>query len=153
MQLHQFFSTAESIPPPTKEVKFRVVSKVKAGALFEVTALLALVNDVEQREAIRDAEVALRKEYDPEETGGIPVPVPPKARQDEEVYQLLFRVLRDVDDPGKPLARTVLELRTSIQPATAADLIRAYNTWVEAEFPDTVSPEVLKKLETDAQGK
>ena len=100
----------------------------------------------------RTAEVALREEYKPTEDG-VPVPIPPKARADEETYQLLVRALRTPEDPRRPLARTVVELRNALPAPVAAQLVTAYNEWLESEFPDRITMAALRALEAEAAKK
>ena len=151
-QLHELFSQEPPLAPPTKPVSFKAVAKTRDGALYNVDAVLVLVESPEVRRAVHDAEVALREEYKPG-TDGLALPIPPKARGDEETYQLLFRALRTPEDPRRPIARTVLELRNALPPPVAAQLITVYNEWLEAEFPDTMTLAALRQMEADAEGK
>ena len=92
-------------PPPQKPVSFKAIAKTRDGALFNVEAVLVLVESPEVRKAIHDAEVALREEYKPGTDGTAP-PIPNKARADEESYQMLVRALRVPEDPrGRSRAR------------------------------------------------
>ncbi len=156
MQLHELFSAEPSAPTPTKAVKFRAMAPARDSKALppkprEVAAVLAIVDEPETSASIRDAEVAIVEAY--RDKSGDPIPIPHKARSNEEVYHFLFRALRDGQDPSKSLARTVLELRRAIDTTTARRLMTAYNEWIDAEFPDTVTADALKKLEGDAEGK
>ena len=151
-QLHEIFSQEPTLPPPQKPVSFKAIAKTRDGALFNVEAVLVLVESPEVRKAIHDAEVALREEYKAGTDGTAP-PIPNKARADEETYQMLVRALRVVEDPRRPLARTVLEMRNALPAPVAAQLITVYNEWMESEFPDTMTMAALRQLEADAEGK
>ena len=151
-QLHEIFSQEPTLPPPQKPVSFKAIAKTRDGALYNVDAVLVLVESPEVRRAIHDAEVALREEYKPAADGTAP-PIPNKARADEETYQMLTRALRVPEDPRRPLARTVLELRNALPAPVAAQLITAYNEWLEAEFPDTMTMAALRAMEEEAAKK
>ena len=151
-QLHEIFNQEPTLPPPHKAVSFKVTAKTRDGALYDVDAVLVLVESPEVRRAVHDAEVALREEYKPTEDG-VPVPIPPKARADEETYQLLVRALRTPEDPRRPLARTVVELRNALPAPVAAQLVTAYNEWLESEFPDRITMAALRALEAEAAKK
>ena len=151
-QLHEIFSQEPTLPPPQKPVSFKAIAKTRDGALYDVEAVLVIVDSPEVRKAIRDAELALREEYKPA-PDAVAAPIPTKARADEETYQLLVRALRVAEDPRRPLARTVLELRNALPAPVAGQLITTYNEWLEAEFPDTMTMAGLRQLEADAEGK
>jgi len=152
-QLHEIFSQEPTLPPPQKAVSFKAIAKTRDGALYDVEAILVLVESPEVRRAIRDAELALREEYKPATDSVSPPPIPGKARADEETYQMLVRALRVPEDPRRPLSRTVLELRNALPAPVAAQLITAYNEWLEAEFPDTMTMAALRALEEEAAKK
>lgn len=151
-QLHEIFNQEPTLPPPQKQVSFKVTAKVRDGAIYDVAAVLVLVESPEVRRAIRDAEVALREEYKPTEDG-TPIPIPAKARADEETYQILVRALRTPEDPRRPLARTVQELRNALPAPVAAQLVTAYNEWIDQEFPDRITMAALREMEAEAAKK
>jgi len=151
-QLHEIFSQEPMLPPPQKAVSFKAIAKTRDGALYDVEAVLVLVESPEVRRAIHDAELVLREEYKPTPDVAQP-PIPSKARADEETYQMLVRALRVPEDPRRPLARTVIELRNALPAPVAGQLITAYNEWLEAEFPDTMTMAALRALEEEAAKK
>jgi hypothetical protein len=156
MRLHDVFAAPESGGPLTKPVKFRALNPKRAAKdppapAREVSAVFVLADEPETSAAVRDAEIAVRDAY--REKDGTPIPIPEHARQSEQVYQLLFRVLRDESDPSVPIAQTVLELRRAIPPVTAQRLMRAYNEWSDAENPDTITAEAMAAMEDEAAGK
>ena len=82
-QLHEIFSQEPTLPPPQKPVSFKAIAKTRDGALYDVEAVLVIVESPEVRKAIRDAELALREEYKPA-PDAVAAPIPTKARADEE---------------------------------------------------------------------
>src|SRR5262249_15330108 len=107
MNLKEFLETARVEEAPVLPVKFKAVSiRPSDGTRMwtEVSAVLVFVNDSERSEAVREADKYLREKYTSRNAQGQVIerlPVPDDARVQEEMYQVLHRALRDVDDHGQ----------------------------------------------------
>jgi hypothetical protein len=112
----------------------------------EVTATLAYVDEFQRAEALAAAEKSVRSRFP---TG----PLPEVQLGNEETYQILFRALRDAEDPKRPFADSVDELRLSIVKPVAAWLYREYELLIEEEFPTIPTDEQFDELVADAEKK
>jgi hypothetical protein len=56
---------------------------------------------------------------------------------EEEERQVLFRAMRDPENPEQPLAGTIGELRAGLDADERKALMNAYNTWKDDEGPVT----------------
>ena len=125
----------------TRSVSFKVVGQdSQARALVaDARAELAPLSEHQRQEALREAERALRETYYKD-------PIPDARRDDEGMYHVLTRALRDPDDPRRPFADSVRELKGALVLAEAARLWSAYVAFLDEEFPDIVDAETFEKL-------
>lgn len=146
MQLGDFLSDCPSAP--VEPVTFRVVWKDDRGTQTtrEVRAVLAFVDAYEMAEARRDA-----KRVCSDATKG--ADAPPLDYEEEAVYHVLSRALRDSDDPRRQFCPEVVKLRKALVPPVAGALMKAYNAFVTREFPDVVSDRERAELEAEAAKK
>jgi len=151
MKLGQFLSGAAQAP--TKAISFPVVGVNGQGVKSRATAraVFAFVDEHQRAEALRDAHAYLARLY--VDKDGTPLQVPPRRRDEEETYQVLFRALRDADDPDQPFAETMLALRHALVDQVADQLARAYRKWVDEEFPDSITRDKFDELVAEAEGK
>jgi len=106
---------------------------------------LRFVNEQDKAEAHRDADAATLKLY--ADAGG----APDDRREEERIYHVLFRALRCADDPSKPWADTVLQLKRCVVNREAMRVWNEYCGWEMEEFPAVVDPETFAKLVEDAK--
>lgn len=152
MQFHELFAADFDGTPATHPVTFRALpaardSKKPPPRPREVSAVFVLVDEPDSMMALREAAEAVAEQYK-----GLAV-IPNGVRGNEEIYHMLFRAIRDPDNPSKTLFRTLLELRRAVIPSVAGQLFSAYEKWRGDEFPDVVTPEEMKTAEDDAAGK
>lgn len=131
---------------PTHPVQFQIVGKDAQEVTVRATAsaVLAFVDESSRQQSRLDARAHLTAlDAAPSDDELI----------DERICQILFRSMRDADDPRKPFAQSVDELRRALVLVERNRLYLAYSKFVEDEFPDTCSPDALKAMETEAAGK
>jgi hypothetical protein len=114
------------------------------GLVAEVSCEIAFVSESQRQEALREADAAIAKEY-----GG--QPIPDDRREDERMYHVLHRALRDRDDVRQPFADGVNELKNALVLPEAARVWKAYLGFVDEEFPDQVDAETFEKLVEEAK--
>lgn len=71
------------------------------------------------------------------------------AKEEEIATQILFRVLRDFDDPRKPFAVDAQDLRDNMTPDARAEMIVQFNEHRQATdpWPDELGGETLAAIE------
>src|SRR5437660_205856 len=110
MKLHDFLTAqGRARPAPTRPVTFKVlgVDGQMQSLVAEAAAEIAFVSESLRAEALREADAAIAKEY-----GG--QPIPDDRREDERMYHVLHRALRDRDDVRQPFADGVRELKNAL---------------------------------------
>lgn len=147
MQLGDFLKDAPEAP--VEPVTFRILHKSDRGAqtTVEVRAVLAFVDAYETTEARREAKRASALAT---KDGA----APPLDFEDEVFYHLLLRALRDPDDPRRAFVAGInplAQLKKAVTPNVAGALVRAYNAFVEREFPTTVSDREREALRAEAE--
>lgn len=70
------------------------------------------------------------------------------AKEEEIATQVLFRVLRDFEDPKKPFAVDVADLRENMTPDARAELMNQFNEHRRATdpWPDELGAEVMTSI-------
>lgn len=140
MQLDGFLADAPEAP--TERVTFDIVwSSGGRQTKREVSAVLAFVDAFETQQASFDARAHLADK--PHAT--------PEEFQDERIYRILLRALRDADDPRRPFTSEIAKLRKAIVPSVAGSLWAAYVAFIGREFPAVVTDEQLRALEEQAE--
>lgn len=148
--LKSFFASPQAIPLRGRPISFRAVRRqavddVGADVAVDVRALLRLVNEADRAEAIADADRAVNSRLKPGEQA------PDGAREEERVFHILFRALRDVDPPHGALCATVEELRGALTLPAANDLWAEYNRFMQEEFPPYVDADEFRRLVEEAR--
>lgn len=111
----------------------------------EVPVSLRFVDEQSKAEAHRDADAETARLY---ASAG---PVPEDRREEERIYHVLFRALRDADRPEKPFADSVLQLKRCIVAREAMRAWNEYSGWELEEFPPAIDAETFGKLVADAK--
>lgn len=150
MQLGDFLKDVPAAP--VEPVTFRIVWKGENGqqTTREVSASLSFVDAYEVHEARRDAQHAVDEQSKDSGT-------PPLAFDEELIYHLLVRALRDASDPRRPFVgglnhtNLVVQLKKALLPRVAGELYAAYSRFIVREFPSTVSDRDRIEMEQAAQ--
>lgn len=136
------------VPSVTRDVEFKIVGKGK-GSGDPVTATakatLAVINEEERAEAIREATLAVAKLFSD-------VAAPQESMGFETAIHVLAKALRDRDDPRGHFAN-VDELRRALVQPVATRLYSEYLAYQAEEFPDTVDNATFNRLLEDAKKK
>lgn len=125
---------------PTKSVKLKLVQEID-GELFvaDGRAVLRFVPEDAAEECRIAAEKELRVQFP---DGGVPGDL----LADNRAFHILQRALRDTDDPRKPFAASVRELKSALQQRAAIEAFDTYAQWVREEFPAQVDDETFEEL-------
>ena len=132
---------------PTRSVKFKVIGRRATGeqVVADADASIAFVPEALRVESRVAAEKALRKEF--------PDGAPSDLLNDERVYHLLLKCLKDSDDHRQPFAMTVDELKSSLHRRVAVDLYTAYEKFSADEFPEDIDVDAFEQLVEEAKKK
>jgi hypothetical protein len=135
----------QAVPAPTTPLTFKVLGRDEQGVrtTTDARAVLAFVDDDERNEALRQAEKELRAEFP---DGNVPLGL----LSEERNYHVLAKGLRDEDDPRAPFADSVKQLRGALHHMEYERIVRAYEDFLEEEFPETPTPEQLDQLIEEA---
>lgn len=150
MKLGEYLAEARKrrLPPVSRKIKLRVLVPLddppNTHNVREAEAILVLVSDEARNEAVAEADKALAESKDPVSAG---------ARADLQDYYFLHRALRDPSAPAEPFADTPQDLRMAFVAKQKADVVAAYQGFVEEEFPDAPTKEGLDKMTREAEGK
>lgn len=145
MKLGDFLNHAPPDSFPREAVEFLVLGRNKQTARVAVKAraLLELVDEVDRQEAIAAALATLA----PRRKDG---PVPAEVEYDERTYEVLFRALRDADNPVEPFFATVLQLKHALTDEGVSMLARHYKTFCEKHYPAQPTPKQKQEVTADA---
>lgn len=149
MNLSDLLDSPQAHHVNPRPIVFRIAGRNGKGVAVKVEeakAVLRFVDEQARSEAYRDADKALREFY--RDAGAEP---PIDRLIQERNYHVLFRALRDADDPSKPLAATVLQLRSVLVLDEARRIFDEYDRWVGEEFPEFIDADKFKALVEDAK--
>lgn len=107
------------------------------------SAKFRFVNEQERAELFAKADAEVAKRYDGK--------APFDRQIDERNYYLLHAALRDADSPSDPFAVSVMKLRNSLVREEAQRIYKAYEDWIEEEFPAHVDDAEMAKLIEEAK--
>lgn len=150
MKLADILDSPQAHHVNPRPVKFRIAGVNSRGEQVkaeEASACFRFVSEQERAEAYRDGDAEARKLY------GSGVEPSLDRVVAERNYCILFRILRDADDPKTAFAASVLQLKNVLVLDEAKRLFDEYETWVAEEFPDTIDEETFAKLVEDAKKK
>lgn len=148
MKLSDLLDSPQAHHVRDRRVNVRVLGLNARGEVFkaeEAPVALRFVNEQDKAEAHRDADRLVREQY--ADAGD----VPEDRREEERIYHVLFRALRCADEPAKPWADTVLQLKRCVTSREAMRLWNEYKGWEMEEFPAVLDPETFSKLVEDAK--
>jgi hypothetical protein len=147
MKLAAFLAVhGRSLPAPTRSVKFKILGADvrKSGTVAPAEAEIAFVSETSRQEALRNADAAIATEYEGQLPSG-------DRREDERMYHVLHRALRDKDDVRQPFAESPDELKAALVLPEAARIWREYLQFVDEEFPEWVDAETFEKLVAESK--
>lgn len=133
---------------PTRPVRFKVIGKRANGeqVVADAEAVIAFVPESQRVESRVAADKALRMSFP---DGNAPADL----LNDERVYHLLLKCLKDSDDHRQPFAMTVDELKGSLHRRVAVDLYTAYEKFSADEFPEEMDVDTFEQLVEEAKKK
>lgn len=135
-------------PAPTRLASFKVVGYDNAHGrvVADATARLTFVDERSRLDALAEVNADLAKTHKTE-------PATAARRSDEEIFHVLFRALKDADDPRQPFAESVTALKNALVISVARELWEEYSAFVAEEFPPWIDEEEFKALVEEAKKK
>lgn len=147
MKLSDFLNAqGRARPAPTRPINFKVLGRDQRASVMvaDASAELAFVPEGARQEALRDADKIVMDAY-----GSATVPT--DRREDERAYHVLYRALRDKDDPRQPFADSISELKGALVLPEAQRLYNEYKQFEAEEFPDIVDAEMFERMVEEAK--
>lgn len=160
MKLHDFLSVKNETRElaPFEPVEFIVVGEDRSSGAkvrAKASAVLVFVDEDKRQDCIMQAQISADAKAvnadNPEKPTGH---APPRTVVDNEfIYHLLLRALRDATNHRNPFADNVDQLRVALMKPVANKLYDQYEKFVEREFPDNPTVEQTQELEVEAEKK
>lgn len=152
MNLGSILSSTPGEPCASREVEFFLLKQTAQGRQrFRVKGALLPVGEADRLAARRDALAYLRTLPEYAERDGVSPPIPQSAVEQETVYKFLQQALHDPDNLLAKLIDSASygAFRSGILAETVQRLIKAYDTFIAQEYPESAD---LAQLEEQALG-
>ena len=126
---------------------------------FRVKAKMYPLGEADRQQAKRDALKYLRTlpDYKETEQDGMKYlpPIPEDVRAAEVEYKRICAILRDVDDPSTPfvLNQDYPVFRAGVIAEQIDRLAGEYDQYIKDEYPELMSDEQRRQIESEAQSK